>query len=167
MSKYMILYQHQSIIPNLTFFMYRHNDDDDINAPPPQIQAALKNNDIGNLLDLDWDAPTETPVSPIMSEQQQQQGSFSDLLSQPQSNTANGNNIDDIMSLFGSSSSGAQPQTFSPQPQQQQQQQQFNNVLNDFTDDLFGSITTQSPVQQQKSSSSAPAAAKDPFADLF
>ncbi|CAO3583435.1 unnamed protein product [Absidia cylindrospora] len=35
-------------------------DEDDMTAPPPKIQAALKNNDIGNLLDLDWDEPPTT-----------------------------------------------------------------------------------------------------------
>lgn len=140
------------------------------------IQEAIKNNDIGNLLDLDWDAPTETPVSPIMAEHQQQ-GSFSDLLSignsEPKASSSpqpnNTNNIDDIMNLFNTSSnSGTQNFVSSPQQQQQQQQQQYQqqNLMSDFTNDLFGSAPTQSPVQQQ-SSPSKNTSTNDPFADLF
>lgn len=152
----------------------RHAEEEDINAPPPQIQAAIKNNDIGNLLDLDWDAPTETPTSPIMNDGQQQQGgSLSDLLSignseaqtSPRTNNNSGN-IDDIMSLFNSPTSGVQQQpqqsfANSPNPPQYQQQQ---NVMNDFTNDLFGSspIQQQQPQQQQQNNTT-----KDPFADLF
>lgn len=136
----------------------RHAEEEDVHAPPPQIQAAIKNNDIGNLLDLDWDEPSaETPASPIL----QQGSSFSDLLSignsdaqassQPPTRAAPvSNNIDDIMNLFNTPST----------PQQQQPQ-----VMNDFTNDLFGSSSPPPPSQQQPSSSSS--TAKDPFADLF
>lgn len=158
-------------LSNLLVPINSHTEDDDINAPPPMIQEAIKNNDIGNLLDLDWDAPTETPVSPIMGDHQQQQGSFSDLLSvgnpdakASPSRANSNNNIDDIMNLFNTpSSAGAQTFTSSPQ---QQQQQQHQNVMNDFTNDFFGSAPTQSPVQQQPSSSKN-TATNDPFADLF
>ncbi|KAI7890496.1 adaptin N terminal region-domain-containing protein [Mucor mucedo] len=147
-----------------------HTEDDDINAPPPMIQEAIKNNDIGNLLDLDWDAPTETPASPIMAEHQQQ-GSFSDLLSvgnteskaSPSPRPNNNNNIDDIMNLFNAPSNPG-VQTYVSSPQQQQHQQQ--NLMNDFTNDLFGSAPTQSPVQQQ-STPSKNTSTNDPFADLF
>ncbi|KAG1152959.1 hypothetical protein G6F37_000499 [Rhizopus arrhizus] len=45
----------------------KYMEDEDINIPSPQIQATIKNNDIGNLLDLDWDEPTdEVPTSPIL-----------------------------------------------------------------------------------------------------
>ncbi|KAI9345396.1 adaptin N terminal region-domain-containing protein [Pilaira anomala] len=154
---------------NVNKSMAEHTEEEDINAPPPQIQAAIKNNDIGNLLDLDWDAPTETPTSPIMNDGQQQGGSLSDLLSignseaqtSPRTNNNSGN-IDDIMSLFNSPTSGVQ-QSFanSPNPPQYQQQQ---NVMNDFTNDLFGSspIQQQQPQQQQQNNTT-----KDPFADLF
>ncbi|KAG0750093.1 hypothetical protein G6F62_000685 [Rhizopus arrhizus] len=51
---------------------YRHMEDEDINIPSPQIQATIKNNDIGNLLDLDWDEPTdEVPTSPILMDRNQ------------------------------------------------------------------------------------------------
>lgn len=159
-------------------YFFRHAEEDDINAPPPQIQAAIKNNDIGNLLDLDWDAPAETPVSPIMSDPQQQQGgSFSDLLSigggEAQANApgaakANTNgSIDDIMNLFNTpSNSGMQQQQSFASPQQPQQPS--NNLMNDFTSDLFGSSMTQSPIQQQQQQQQQPSnTAKDPFADLF
>lgn len=117
---------------------------------------------------MDWDAPTESPVSPILSDQQQQQqGSFSDLLSSGYSETpanppaparsGNNGNIDDIMNLFNTSSNtGAQ--TFVSSPQQQN-----TNVMNDFTNDLFGST----PTQQQAPKPTNTSAAKDPFADLF
>ncbi|CAO3654214.1 unnamed protein product [Mucor hiemalis] len=154
---------------NVSKAMTEQTEEDDINAPPPQIQAAIKNNDIGNLLDLDWDAPTESPVSPILSDQQQQQGSFSDLLSSgysetpasPPARSGNNGNIDDIMNLFNTTSNtGAQ--TFVSSPQQQNA-----NVMNDFTNDLFGSTNSQSPIQQQTQKPTNASAAKDPFADLF
>ncbi|KAG1383463.1 hypothetical protein G6F61_001334 [Rhizopus arrhizus] len=51
---------------------YRHMEDEDINIPSPQIQATIKNNDIGNLLDLDWDEPTdEVPTSSILMDRNQ------------------------------------------------------------------------------------------------
>jgi hypothetical protein len=102
-----------------------------------------------------------------LSEQKQQQGTFNDLLSMgssdaqvssPSRSNASNGNIDDIMNLFNTSSNSG-VQTFTPSPQQQQ-----NNVMNDFTNDLFGSTTTQSPTQQQQPPSSS---SKDPFADLF
>lgn len=116
---------------------------------------------------MDWDAHTETPVSPIMAEHQQQQGSFSDLLSignsevkASSSRSNNNGNIDDIMNLFNTpSNSGVQ--TFATSPQKQQQ-----HVMDDFTNDLFGSATTQSPVQQNPPSSKN-TSTNDPFADLF
>lgn len=47
-------------------------EDEDINIPSPQIQATIKNNDIGNLLDLDWDEPTdEVPTSSILMDRNQ------------------------------------------------------------------------------------------------
>lgn len=151
------------------FFSYqiyrRHAEEEDINAPPPQIQAAIKNNDIGNLLDLDWDEPSaEAASSHIL----QQGNSFNDLLSignseaqtnnqAPTQATTTSNNIDDIMNLFNSPSTPQQSQ----QPQQQQQQPQ---VMNDFTNDLFGSSASPPVPQQQPPSSST---TNDPFADLF
>lgn len=139
--------------------VYRAADEDDVTAPPPQIRAAIKNNDIGNLLDLDWDEPTETVASPIMGDEQGQGNTFNDLLSiGGSSNTApatNGknNNIDDIMNLFNSS-----PVQQQPQPQQQPQ---FTS--NSFSDDLLGGDFTQqlSPQQQKQNTTN------DPFADLF
>jgi hypothetical protein len=132
------------------------------------------------LLDLDWDEPAaENPISPILQDQGGGSSSFNDLLSigseMPQQNTApnttsaprSNNNVDDIMSLFNSS-------TPSQQPQQQMvpQSNNFapnNNITTDFTNDLFGdAFTTNTNTQQQeqpKPTNTAPA--KDPFADLF
>lgn len=146
--------------------IYSHGDEEDVSAPPPQIQAAIKNNDIGNLLDLDWDEPA---ASPTAAESTQSITAMDDLLSLG----ANGgndstsptpaapkNNVDDILSLFNAPSSTMQQQ--SPLPQQQQQQ--ANTLL---TDDLFGSsspVASSAPQQQQQQQSTA---SKDPFADLF
>lgn len=132
------------------------------------------------MLDLDWDEPaSENPISPILQNQGGGSSSFNDLLSigseMPQQNAApnttsalrSNNNVDDIMSLFNSS-------TPSQQPQQQMVPQSNgfapnNNITTDFTNDLFGdAFTTNTNTQQQeqpKPTNTAPA--KDPFADLF
>ncbi|KAG2210778.1 hypothetical protein INT46_006848 [Mucor plumbeus] len=147
---------------NVSKAMTEHAEEDDINAPPPQIRDAIKNNDIGNLLDLDWDEPSaETPVSPIL-QNNAPGNSFNDLLSlgggQSESAAAltssSNNNMDDIMNLFNSASSP---------PQQQQQQQQYQSPMNDFTNDLFG----ESSPQQAKQTTTTTQQSKDPFADLF
>ncbi|KAI8646883.1 adaptin N terminal region-domain-containing protein [Parasitella parasitica] len=152
---------------NVSKAMTEHAEEDDIDAPPPQIQAAIKNNDIGNLLDLDWgEQSVETPVSPIL----QNDGStsvFNNLLSlggggdggaSGQSASAaaltSSNNVNDIMGLFNSTSS----------PQQQQQQgQSYQSSMHDFTNDLFGEPSPQ-PANQSTTTTQQP---KDPFADLF
>ncbi|KAJ8653961.1 hypothetical protein O0I10_010410 [Lichtheimia ornata] len=148
---------------SVTKGMPSHGDEEDVSAPPPQIQAAIKNNDIGNLLDLDWDEPA---ASPTAAESSHSTTAMDDLLSLG----ANGggdntspapatpkNNVDDILQLFNAPSSPMQQQ--SPLPQQQQ----ANTLL---TDDLFGSSSSavsSAPQQQQQQST----ASKDPFADLF
>ncbi|RCH88656.1 beta-adaptin, partial [Rhizopus stolonifer] len=137
--------------------MAEHAEEEDINAPPPQIQAAIKNNDIGNLLDLDWDEPSaETPVSPIMTETQGH-SSLQDLLSishgpEAQANLPSNGNIDDIMNLFNSTPTFGTQNSSSPQPMA------MNNIQ-----DLLGN--TSSPQPQQPQQQTAPS--KDPFADLF
>lgn len=153
-----------SVQLDLSLSLSRHAEEDDINAPPPQIQAAIKNNDIGNLLDLDWDEPSaETPVSPIL-QTNAPGSSFNDLLSLGGGGSSQaapapaGNNMDDIMNLFNSPTS--------PPPQQHQQQYQ-SPMMNDFTSDLFGDATPQPPASNNNSSSNTQQAAKDPFADLF
>ncbi|KAI7847935.1 adaptin N terminal region-domain-containing protein [Circinella umbellata] len=156
-----------------------HHDEEDETAPPPQIQAAIKNNDLGNLLDLDWDEPSAS--SPIVTENPQS-NPMSDLLSigggdsnsnSNNNNTINNNapksNVDDILSLFNAPS----------QPQQQQQPQQQNALM--MAGDLFGSTSpaptlpsqTQSPLSSTTLSPSSPAQQQqqqqqhDPFADLL
>ncbi|KAI8367849.1 adaptin N terminal region-domain-containing protein [Choanephora cucurbitarum] len=147
--------------------MSEHIEDEDVNAPPPQIQAAIKSNDIGNLLDLDWDEPSaEASGSPIMAESSGG-NSFNDLLSigtetqansSARSTNAPNGNINDVLSLLNLNSS-PEPQSFaSPQLQQSSVQ------ANDFTNDLFGDISSQ-PAQTQPQQTQQQA--KDPFADLF
>ncbi|KAI9270566.1 adaptin N terminal region-domain-containing protein [Phascolomyces articulosus] len=153
-----------------------HADEDDETAPPPQIQAAIKNNDLGNLLDLDWDEPSAS--SPIVTDSPHN-NPMSDLLSiggggdSSSSNTMNNNapksNVDDILSLFNA-----------PSQQQQQAAPQPQNALM-MAGDLFGSSSPAPtlPSQQQQSplssalSPSPPVqqqqeqAKHDPFADLL
>ncbi|KAG1466681.1 hypothetical protein G6F46_000284 [Rhizopus delemar] len=145
-----------------------HAEDEDINAPPPQIQAAIKNNDIGNLLDLDWDQPAEVPTSPILTEQNQH-GSFNDLLSiggagsvasQANNTASTSSNVNDIMNLFNSPASPTITQTTNA------------NSMSAFTNDLLGgdllSATTATKTTTATSSSTnQQTPAKDPFADLF
>lgn len=101
-------------------FFSQQNDEEDITAPPPQIQAAIKNNDIGNLLDLDWDEPAAS--SPIVAESPQT------------ANPAGGSTMDDLFSLVGGS--GMTSMSTSSQ-QQQQQQQQTQQASKDPFADLF------------------------------
>lgn len=152
----------------LYYFSCRHAEDEDINAPPPQIQAAIKNNDIGNLLDLDWDQPAEVPTSPILTEQNQH-GSFNDLLSiggtgsvasQANNTASTSSNVNDIMNLFNSPASPTITQTTNA------------NSMSAFTNDLLGgdllSATTATKTTTATSSSTnQQTPAKDPFADLF
>ncbi|KAI9256950.1 adaptin N terminal region-domain-containing protein, partial [Sporodiniella umbellata] len=148
---------------NVNKTISEHIEEEDINAPPPQIQAAIKNNDIGNLLDLDWDQPAaETPVSPVLAEQSQL-GSFGDLLSineptsvAPQANTtATSNNMNDIMSLFNSSSVSTGQHT-------------STMAINSFSNDLLGGDILSAPsVTNSSLEKTQQAPAKDPFADLF
>ncbi|KAI7905127.1 adaptin N terminal region-domain-containing protein [Cokeromyces recurvatus] len=135
--------------------LQEHAEEDDMTAPPPQIQAAIKNNDIGNLLDLDWDAATESsPISPVMSTKEHSQlGSLNDLLSitttpDTPTNTNTNKNIDDIMNLFNNASP-LTTQSFTTSPQQPM-------------NDLFGGIPNNG--QQKQAANVTP---KDPFADLL
>jgi hypothetical protein len=110
-----------------------------------------------------------------MSDHQQPQGgSFSDLLSiggseaqaNPPARANTNGNIDDIMNLFNTPSiPGLQQQqsSFTSPPSQHQQP---SNMMNDFTNDLFGPSMTQSPIQQQQQQPPSNTT-KDPFADLF
>ncbi|KAJ2964275.1 hypothetical protein NQZ79_g765 [Umbelopsis isabellina] len=158
-----------------------HAEEEDINAPPPQIQAAIKSNDIGNLLDLDWDEPAAAGSPTASSKQPSTQDDLQDLFSsgpaQPQQTSPipkGKANASDIMDLFGSApapqaapqqaafqqSLFQQPAQPSQPPQQQQHQQDlFGGDL------LFDSqpAAQPNPAQQQKQKQSE----KDPFADLF
>ncbi|KAH8556443.1 adaptin N terminal region-domain-containing protein [Umbelopsis sp. PMI_123] len=149
-------------------------EEEDINAPPPQIQAAIKNNDIGNLLDLDWDDPGAT-AGASSSQSSSAQNDLQDLFSpsSPQQQqipaaTKPKTNVDDIMGLFGNSTptsppptGGFQQPTFQQPPPQQQQLQQtlFGGDL--LFDTQPAAHPTSPPQQQQKQPE------KDPFADLF
>ncbi|KAG2189000.1 hypothetical protein INT44_004142 [Umbelopsis vinacea] len=149
-------------------------EEEDINAPPPQIQAAIKNNDIGNLLDLDWDDAGAVAASG--SSQPSAQNDLQDLFSpsspqqtQQQSPVAAKpkSNVDDIMGLFGSSApapqaSSFQQPMFQQSPPQQQQQLQQNLFGGDLLFDTQPAAQPTSPPQQKPK-----AAQNDPFADLF
>jgi AP-1 complex subunit beta-1 len=157
-----------------------HAEEEDINAPPPQIQAAIKSNDIGNLLDLDWDEPVATG-SPTASSKPSAQDDLQDLFSsgsaQPQQTSptpkAAKSNVNDIMDLFGSApapqaapQSPAFQQSFFQQPAQPAQPPQPQQQHDMFGGDLlFDSqpAAQPNPAQQQKQKQ----AEKDPFADLF
>lgn len=158
-----------------------HAEEEDINAPPPQIQAAIKSNDIGNLLDLDWDAPAATGSPTTSSKQPSAQDDLQDLFSsspvQPQqsSPTPMGKaNANDIMDLFGSApapqAAPQQPayqQSFFQQPAQpshspQQKQQQQDLFGGDLLSDSQPAAQP-NPAQQQTQKQQE----KDPFADLF
>lgn len=150
-----------------------HEVEEDVNAPPPQIQAAIKNNDIGNLLDLDWD---EAPASPTVAESPRSPVSggagssgagstMADLLSlggpsggpsqaPPSNDGGKKNDVNDIMSLFNAPSM-QQPQ-FQASPSFQSQQpafqqspsfQQSPTVANNggFGGDLFDALGGGSP----------------------
>ncbi|KAG1175360.1 hypothetical protein G6F70_004252 [Rhizopus microsporus] len=155
---------------NVNKTITEHAEDDDVNAPPPQIQAAIKNNDIGNLLDLDWDEPAaETPKSPVSPTQQTQQGSLNDLLSiggsfsmSPQPESAKPvTNTNDILSLFNTSpttNTTTTTITTSMNPANTQ-------PVMDLTDDLFGIPTQNSTTNTANTQQKSPT--KDPFIDLL
>ncbi|KAI8337142.1 adaptin N terminal region-domain-containing protein [Chlamydoabsidia padenii] len=145
------------------------NEEEDVTAPPPKIQEALKNNDIDNLLDLDWDEPAATSSSLMGNDMG---GSMGDLMSldgqnthQQQQSSNQGNSMDDIMKLYSNQSSMS-PTTMmtSPvntsfmQPSSPMQQQQ-SSTMNDLFD--FSSM----PEPQQPSTNNNTKA--DPFAGLF
>ncbi|CAO3683837.1 unnamed protein product [Umbelopsis vinacea] len=147
-------------------------EEEDINAPPPQIQAAIKSNDIGNLLDLDWDDPGAG--APSSSSKTSAQNDLQDLFSptSPQSPVAPKAKAkakaNDIMDLFGSSAPSApqqpifQQQAFHQSPPQQHQQQQ-NLFGGDLLFDAQPTGQTSPPQQHQQQKRPE----KDPFADLF
>ncbi|ORZ25158.1 adaptin N terminal region-domain-containing protein [Absidia repens] len=165
------------------------NDEDDATAPPPKIQEALKNNDIDNLLDLDWDEPAATGTSLMGNDMG---GSMGDLMSidvqttqqQQQPKMSQGNSMDDIMKLYSNnnnnqsspsptammaspvSSSFMQP---SPSLQQQQSplQQQPSSSMNDLFDLSSMPAEPQQQPQQQQSQPSNNDTKADPFAGLF
>lgn len=156
----------------LNFTCFRPTEEEDINAPPPQIQAAIKSNDIGNLLDLDWDDPGAG--APSSSSKTSAQNDLQDLFSptSPQSPVAPKAKAkakaNDIMDLFGSSAPSApqqpifQQQAFHQSPPQQHQQQQ-NLFGGDLLFDAQPTGQTSPPQQHQQQKRPE----KDPFADLF
>jgi len=154
-----------------------HTEEEDINAPPPQIQAAIKSNDIGNLLDLDWDDPGAgaSAGSSKPSAQNDLQDLFSpsspQLQQSPVAPKAKAN-VNDIMDLFGSAAPAPAPQqhafqqpafrqpAFQQSPPQQQQNLFGGDLL--FDTQPAAQPTSPQPRQQQQKQPE-----KDPFADLF
>ncbi|SAM09115.1 hypothetical protein [Absidia glauca] len=150
------------------------NDEEDASAPPPKIQEAIKNNDIDNLLDLDWDEPATAGSSSLLSGG----GSMGELMSldtqstQQQSTNHGGSSMDDIMKLYSSnsqpsptvlmSSPVSNPIMQSPSTLQQQfpPQQQTSSATND----LFDLSSISEPQQPSTNNTNTKA---DPFAGLF
>lgn len=150
---------------------YSQADEEDITAPPPQIQAAIKNNDIGNLLDLDWDEPAASSPTVAESPRSPTGGSFGgnplgDLLSLDTAGSNNSpadaraqapkSNVDDILQLFNAPSTAAPTQK--------------TDLF--ATNDFFGSsspapVNPQQPSHQQQQQQQLSQATKDPFADLL
>ncbi|KAI7861905.1 adaptin N terminal region-domain-containing protein [Spinellus fusiger] len=146
-------------------------DEDDVTAPPPNIQKAIKNNDIQNLLDLDWDEPNNNVSSPMMAESPRVQ--------------AGSMNFSDLLSLGAGGHSPSNNNSSSPPPTSAKSVRS-NNAMNDMFDLLNTSYTSPSPSllpqsqsplmnmfdsptqqQQQQQKQPASSAAQDPFADLF
>ncbi|CAO3579535.1 unnamed protein product [Absidia cylindrospora] len=165
------------------------NDEDDATAPPPKIQEALKNNDIDNLLDLDWDEPAATGTSLMGNDMG---GSMGDLMSidvqntqqqqhQQQPKMSQGNSMDDIMKLYSNNQSSPSPTAMMASPvsssfmqpstslQQQQSplQQQSSSSMNDLFDLSSMPAEPQQQSQQQQSQPSNNDTKADPFAGLF
>lgn len=150
------------------------NDEEDASAPPPKIQEAIKNNDIDNLLDLDWDEPATAGSSSLLSGG----GSMGELMSldtqstQQQSTNHGGSSMDDIMKLYSSNSQPSptvlmsspisNPVMQSPSTLQQQfsPQQQNSSAKND----LFDLSSISEPQQPSTNNTNTKA---DPFAGLF
>ncbi|SAM07572.1 hypothetical protein [Absidia glauca] len=162
---------------NVTRSVNEHgNDEEDATAPPPKIQEALKNNDIDNLLDLDWDEPAATGSSLMANNDMGDLMSLDGQQQQPTTATnQGGSSMDDIMKLYNNQSSSMSPQTMmaspvntsfmqpssSPVQQQQQQQQQPSSTMNDLFD-LSSMSEPQQPSTNNNSNTKA-----DPFAGLF
>ncbi|KAI8342290.1 adaptin N terminal region-domain-containing protein [Chlamydoabsidia padenii] len=163
---------------NVTRSVNEHaNDEDDATAPPPKIQEALKNNDIDNLLDLDWDEPAATGSSLMGNDMG---GSMGDLMSldtqstqQQQRQATSSNSMDDIMKLYSNNNqpsptmlvSSPITSTFMQPTQQQQQQQQSPQQPSSTMNDLFD-LSSMSEPQQQPATKNTNTKA-DPFAGLF
>jgi hypothetical protein len=91
------------------------DEDEDINAPPEKIREAMKNNDVGDLLDLDWSEPSvQEPFS--NDSPAARKNALDDLLSlntvtspvmtvSPAMNSspAQSSSANDLMDLFGTS----------------------------------------------------------------
>ncbi|CAO3622010.1 unnamed protein product [Cunninghamella echinulata] len=153
----------------------QHNEEeDDATAPPAKIKEAIKNNDIDNLLDLDWDEPQENS---LMSNDMNQ--SLGDLMSldtqsqQPQQQQSqrpmsNGGGLNDIMKLYNQSSQPSTPMSFtSSSPIQPQSPQQSNNSNSNDLFDLTSLSTTTQSTQPAQTTNDSNNTKSDPFAGLF
>ncbi|ORX55072.1 Adaptor protein complex beta subunit [Hesseltinella vesiculosa] len=122
-------------------------EEEDVTAPPPKIQAALKNNDIGNLLDLDWDEPASPSIHTPTSAFNSPRVPIAAISQQ----TASTSGLDDLLGLSAPSNT---PPTVTTQP-----------VQSDPMDDFFGisSSDVQPVIPAQPSTSKT----NDPFADLL
>ncbi|KAI8099337.1 adaptin N terminal region-domain-containing protein [Halteromyces radiatus] len=148
------------------------NDEDDATAPPPKIQEALKNNDIDNLLDLDWDEPAATGTSLMANNDMGDLMSLDGQGSQQQQQPTSSNSMDDIMKLYNQSSNTAQPTLMtspvssnafmqpSPSPQQP-----TSSPMQDLFD--FSSMPQPQQQQQQQQQQQSSSTKSDPFAGLF
>ncbi|KAI9308729.1 adaptin N terminal region-domain-containing protein [Cunninghamella echinulata] len=151
----------------------QHNEEeDDATAPPAKIKEAIKNNDIDNLLDLDWDEPQENSL--MSSDMNQSLGDLMSLDTQSQQQQqqsqrpmSNGGGLNDIMKLYNQSSQPSTPMSFtSSAPIQPQSPQQSNNSNSNDLFDLTSLSTTQStqPTQTTNDNNNTKS---DPFAGLF
>lgn len=99
---------------------YEDDEDEDINAPPEKIREAIKKNDIGDLLDLDWSEPSiQEPSTNAASPSAH--NPLDDLLSLNTTTTTTSpvqptTTKNDIMDLFGTSMSPNSHSQATPPP---------------------------------------------------
>lgn len=152
----------------------QHNEEeDDATAPPAKIKEAIKNNDIDNLLDLDWDEPAVQENSLMSSDMNNSLGDLMSLDSQQQpqqqqqQSMSNGGGLNDIMKLYNQPLPTSTPMTFtSSAPIQPQSPQQPNNSnMSDLFD--LSSIGTPTQPTQSTNNNNNNSNKSDPFAGLF
>ncbi|CAO3647152.1 unnamed protein product [Cunninghamella blakesleeana] len=157
----------------------QHNEEeDDATAPPAKIKEAIKNNDIDNLLDLDWDEPAVQENSLMSNDMNNSLGDLMSLDSQqPQQQQqhpmSNGGGLNDIMKLYNQTSPSSTTMTFTTsapiQPQSPQQPSSSNmNDLFDLSSISTPSQSTQTTNNNNNNNNNNNSNNKsDPFAGLF